>query len=72
LEWAVCTVVKKIVWQGGRGWAQFRWLEQAEFDLRNLKVNLWRQTEKDREEGACIIKDFMVVIGSETKRRCKE
>jgi hypothetical protein len=28
--------------------------------------------EKDGEEGTFIIKDFMVIIGPETKRRCAE
>jgi hypothetical protein len=63
---------KKVVWQCGRGWPQLRWLEQAEFDLLDLKVKQWWQTEKDREEGACIINHFMVIVGLETKCRCKE
>jgi hypothetical protein len=30
LKWAVCRIVKKeVVWKGGRGWAQLRWLEEC-------------------------------------------
>ena len=40
-----------------RGRPRLRWLEDAEKDLREMKVKTWRQKIVDREEWASVIKE---------------
>jgi hypothetical protein len=40
-----------------------RWLKEVEKDLREIKVNRWRQKAFDREEWASIIKEAKAVRG---------
>jgi len=46
-----------------RGRPRFRWLEDVEEDLWEMKVKRWRQNAVDKEEEASIIKEAMVLRG---------
>jgi hypothetical protein len=44
------------------GRPRLRWLENTENDLRDLKVNMWRQKENNIEDWESIVKEAKVRI----------